>query len=98
MKPCKAMKDVIRMHNRLVLHLSTYSERAWVELSTPQPITVPSSPTGVASFRPDSRKDSVLSQRRQSLPEDNVRKYLELVIGFANGMANWMMVSKRYVV
>lgn len=44
---------------------------------------------------PDFRKDSRLDQRRGSAPDDNVRKYLELVMGFANGLANWMVVSKR---
>lgn len=48
---------------------------------------------------PDFRRGSVMSdQRRGSTPDDNIRKYLELVTGFANGMANWMVVSKRYAV
>lgn len=28
---------------------------------------------------------------------ETIRQYVQLVLGFANGMANWMAVSKRYV-
>lgn len=47
---------------------------------------------------PDFRGGPGSDERRMSMPDDNIRKYLEIATGFANGMANWMMVSKRYAV
>ncbi|KAI5853773.1 hypothetical protein BZA05DRAFT_335943 [Tricharina praecox] len=33
---------------------------------------------------------------RGTVPRENVRAYIQLILGFANGMAKWMAVSKRY--
>ena len=55
-------------------------------------------------------RDSLLSTRRPGTAcstmggattnssTENLRKYLELVVGFSAGMANWMVDSRRYVV
>ncbi|KAG0643342.1 hypothetical protein HOY80DRAFT_463053 [Tuber brumale] len=51
-------------------------------------------------------RDSLLSTRRPGTAcsatagasSENLRKYLELAVGFSTGMASWMIDSRRYVV
>ncbi|KAI5820136.1 hypothetical protein BZA77DRAFT_240289 [Pyronema omphalodes] len=41
------------------------------------------------------RQSSLRSSQRRT-DKENIRTYVTLILGFANGMANWMAVSKRY--
>jgi hypothetical protein len=109
-KRSKAMRRVVEMHNELVDQLCYCGERFWSETFELPPLLTPprtglpdlGHKSSAGSVRADYHRDSLLSTRRQEVPDDsdndNVRKYLELVIGFSAGMADWMVASKRYVV
>ena len=101
------------MHNDLVDSLCRAGERAWSETLELRPPPTPTRTflsidglrrkVSAVSVRADYHRDSLLSTRRQDTPgagadNENVRKYLELVIGFSAGMADWMAASKRYAV
>ena len=101
------MRQVVDIHNGLVDQLCRAGERAWSEASE-----LPGTHSSTVSLRRkastdsthvDGRRDSLLSAYREEVPgagtnSENVKKYLELVIGFSAGMADWMVASKRYVV
>lgn len=93
-----AMADVTRMHNRLVESCIAHAEAAWAHpRSIPAPPDAGDPPAGYS--RPSIfgvSYGATLAQRRGAERAENVRRYLELILGFANGMAMWMAVSKRY--
>jgi len=37
-----------------------------------------------------------LHLNKSTVPKESVRAYVQLILGFANGMARWMAISKRY--
>ncbi|RPA93080.1 hypothetical protein L873DRAFT_1707236 [Choiromyces venosus 120613-1] len=44
------------------------------------------------------RPETACSAQASAASNENLRKYLELAVGFSAGMANWMVDSRRYVV
>jgi hypothetical protein len=97
-KPQEAMAEVISIHNKLVGHCLHRAATAWARSF------LFSQDTKLTSTKPSlSRKASRISIFRYSSrsateknTDENVCKYLNLILGFANGMAVWMAVSKRY--
>ncbi|CAZ85945.1 unnamed protein product [Tuber melanosporum] len=80
----------------LANHFSTTSVSSWSVASS-----LRAGGDGVGDNR-----DSLLSTRRPGTgcsatagtSSENLRKYLELAVGFSTGMASWMVDSRRYVV
>ncbi|KAI5840521.1 hypothetical protein DFP73DRAFT_633880 [Morchella snyderi] len=95
--PTTAFADVVETHNELVRQLFHYGERAWIESLTAGDDTgVP----GGATVRTNcsSFMTPAPAPRQRLMPDEDVQSYLELIMGFANGMACWMAVSRRYAV
>ncbi|TGZ81634.1 hypothetical protein EX30DRAFT_251685 [Ascodesmis nigricans] len=84
-----AVNDVIGVHNSLVFECVTKAQEMWNEPTNCQHVdgVIVKSNRFFEFFRASSLKKE----------EDEVRLYLQVILGFAHGMAHWMAVSKRYL-
>lgn len=86
-----ALTHTVRTHNELVKHCMKYAEMVWEK------------PMDAECAYQHKRHGSLStagwkSRTAMDNEAENVRRYLQLILGFANGMAMWMAVSKRYMV
>jgi hypothetical protein len=106
MKPSAAMLRVINVHNELVRRCIQHAQLVcddpseFVEFLDADGIAAGSrnqkSPrlSVLGVFRPPTSQNVNV----KTINKENVRRYVKLILGFANGMAMWMAVSKRYAV
>jgi len=99
-----AMNRVVNAHNELVRRCIQHAQ---LVCDDPEEVLQKLDYDGVGSGTSKARisltRPSVFNIFRQPAAiepkkanKDNIIKYVQLVLGFANGMANWMAVSKRY--
>jgi hypothetical protein len=96
-----AMNRVICIHNELVRRCLCHAQLVWDD---PSDLAVRYDWDGLPSYA--SLKNNVRSTSFNLLRQDagrgykvdkqKIRNYVGLILGFANGMATWMAVSKRY--
>jgi hypothetical protein len=85
------MKRVVDMHNELVERVMALAASESVR---------PKTTSGGHRGHPPSVFEifNISGKHEQTCPDEHQMKlYVELLLGFVNGMAMWMAVSKRYV-
>ena len=104
------MSRVVNAHNELVRRCIQHAQLVCeVPAEVPAEALAWLDYDGISSPRRSSRASigplSVFHLFRMQSPfrepdapdAEKIRRYVQLVLGFANGMANWMAVSKRYL-
>jgi hypothetical protein len=98
-----AMTRVIGIHNELVRRCLCHAQLVWDD---PSEFAIhydwdglPSNTGAKNSVRPKvfNRLRQNSDWEHQKTGKKKIQNYVGLVLGFANGMANWMAVSKRYI-
>lgn len=84
--PAVALNNVITIHNNLVKECVGLAEAVMRRPLDPRHVE------GVSGL------GRYLRTTAAQKGEYEIRKYVEIIVGFANGMAQWMAVSKRYIV
>ena len=101
-KQSVAMSRVIKTHNELVRRCVQHAQLIWEvpsvmsDLLDADGVTSPGFRTPRSAVFKVFRQGQTLASKQ--VETENLRKYVRLILGFANGMAMWMAVSKRYMV
>lgn len=101
------MSRVINTHNELVRRCVQHAQLVCKEPSELlEQLDADGISPGNRRSKPREHRPSVFSVFRntpvivggvKTADKENIRRYVQLILGFANGMAMWMAISKRYM-